>query len=222
MKAERPADAHWWWYLDEQVSAERQRRLKRALVFSVVGVVLLGVLYVIYDRILAAPPNVREAISHVYEGERSLSEGDVTQAIEKFEAAAEVDPENVDAYLWLGVLYEAAGEVEKAESAFEKARALFANEVDFLLQRGLLYMTLNDLDAANRDALAAIELSPDKPEGYFLLGGVAEQAGDLELARNAFEKTSELAEATGNVTMQATARIRLATVLQQLMVVPEQ
>jgi tetratricopeptide (TPR) repeat protein len=222
LQAERPVDARWWWHLNEQVAAKRRRRLKRVVGTTLIALVLVAVLYVLYDRLLAAPPNVRKAVSAVFQGEQAVSEGNLQQAIEQFEKAVELDPENSEALLWLGVLYQNVNDTERAKTAFEEARTHLSSDVDFLLERGLLFLTLGDNESARQDAQAAIDLSPGQPEGYFLLGNVAEQMGDLELAYNAFDRTSQLAAETGQVTLQATARMRLANVLQRLMVAPQQ
>jgi Tfp pilus assembly protein PilF len=86
----------------------------------------------------------------------------------------------------------------------------------------LLYLSLSDFDAANQDANAAIELAPQRPEGYFLLGNVAEQVGDLRLALDSFQQAAALAESPGQTTLQATARVRIASVLQRLAGNPQQ
>lgn len=216
MAAQRPADARWWWYLDEQVAAKRWRRLKWAVAVALAAVILLGLLYVLYDRFLAAPPNVRQANSLVFHGEKAAIEGDVTRAVEQFERATVLDPENAEAQLWLGVLYQMTGSADQAPTAFGRAQALLNDQVAFWFQRGVLYLALNDNDAASKDALSLIELVPGRPEGYFLLGSVAEKSGDLAAARDSFQKAAELADETGAVEMEVTARIRLGTVLQQL------
>jgi tetratricopeptide (TPR) repeat protein len=222
LTARRPVEARWWWYLDEQVAADRRRLFKWVVVGTLVGMSLLALAYLLYDRVLAPPPHVRQANAHVFEGEQAVTGGDLARAIEQFEAAAALDPENAEAYLWLGVLYQTTGDVDQATIALERARAFFSTKVDFFLQRGLFYLALNEVDAAEEDALAAVQVAPERPEGYFLLGSVAEQMGDLELAMGSFQRASELAEAIGNAELMVNARIRLATVLETLMAMPEQ
>ena len=221
MVLHRPADAHWWWYLDEQVAAGRRRALKRAVRAVLSALAVLALLYLLYDRFLALPQPVRQANTHFFRGEQSAVEGDLTQAIEDFETVTALDPDDAEAYLWLGVLYHSTEDPEEATVAFERARTLFETEVEFLFQRGLIYLTVNDFAAAEQDARAVIELAPDRPEAYFLLGSVAEQVGDLELASISFQRTAELAEETKQVELQATARLRLANVLQRQMTLPE-
>lgn len=222
MPAQRPPDARWWWYLNEKVATDRKRRLRRVIGSTLIGLGVLSVLYLLYDHFLAPPPNIRQANSFVFKGERAATEGDLTRAIEQFEAAVALEPDRAEAHLWLGVLYQSTGSLEKAALAFERVQALLGSGPDFLLQRGLLYLSMSDFDAANRDATAAIEMAPERPEGFFLLGNVAEQVGDLRLALDSFQQAADLAESTGQTTLQVTARIRIATVLQRLAVNPQQ
>lgn len=222
MVTQRPADARWWWHLNEHVATNRRHQLMRTARVWLVGICLLATLYVLYDRFLAPPPNVREAQSHFFQGEQAVSEGDLALAVERFEATTVLDPERAEAYLWVGVLLNVMENGDEATAAFAKARTLFETEAEFMFQRGMTYLALNDLDAANQDALAVIELTPDQPRGYFLLGSVAEQMGDFQLAGDSFQRTAELADSADQAALQVTARIRLANVLQRSVVFPQQ
>jgi tetratricopeptide (TPR) repeat protein len=74
----------------------------------------------------------------------------------------------------------------------------------------LLTLSLGDFDAANQDANAAIELAPQRPEGYFLLGNVAEQVGDLRLALDSFQQEAAFGgiDGTGHVAGYRTCAYR--------------
>jgi Flp pilus assembly protein TadD len=222
MAHQRPQDARWWWYLDEKVAADRRRVIKRAVAAVIFGLSLLMALYFLYDRVLAPPPHVRQAATDVFKGEKAAVEGDLTQAVAQFEAAATQVPDDATAQLWLGVLYQDMGRTDEATCAFERAQETLGSGPEFLLQRGLLYLMLNDFDAAGNDALAAIELDPERPEGYFLQGSVAEAIGDLELALASFRRASELAESTGDPELYVIARLRMGAVMQRVGTIPPQ
>jgi tetratricopeptide (TPR) repeat protein len=221
MAAQRPPGARWWWRLDERVAADRQRRLKRVVAGTLMGVGLLALAFLFYERVLAPPPHIRQANARFFEGEQLIAEGELAQAIEQFEAATALDPGRTEAYMWLGVLYQATGDAEQAAAAFERAQTLLKDDQAlFLFQRGMFYLVLDDTDAAYKDALAAIEAAPDWPEGYFLLGNVAELSGDLELAVASLRQADTLAEAAGDAELQVTIRMRLAMTLEALMANP--
>jgi len=220
MPAQRPPDARWWWHLNEKVAADRKRRLRRVIGAALIGVGVLLVLYLLYDQFLAPLPNIRQANALVFEGEQAANEGDLTRAIERFEAAVALQPDRAEAHLWLGVLHRSTGNAVKAALAFEQAQAFLGNGPDYLLQRGLFYLALNDFNLARQDASAVIKLAPQRPEGYFLLGNVAERVGDLRLALDSFQQAAEMAESTEQTALQATSRVRIAGILERLATMP--
>jgi len=224
LAANRPTQARWWWYLDEQVAATRQRRIKRGLGATLLLALLLGGLYLLYDNVLAPPRHIREANAHFSDGEHAAVEGDWREAIEHFQVAATLNPERAEIYIWLGALYEKVGQTKQSQIAFQRAQTTVGaeSEIDFQLHRGWVYLSLNEAQAAYQDAWSVTQTAPDQPEGHFLLGVAAEQAGDLERALSAFERTSVTAEATGDAELQALARLRMAEVLQKLAAMPEE
>jgi tetratricopeptide (TPR) repeat protein len=215
LEGQRPPDAHWWWHLDDYVATERNRRLKRTAAFVLGTLVTLGVLYFLYEAFLAPPPAVRQANAHLSDGERMVESGDLYGAIEELEAAVVLDPEMADAHLWLGVLYQMTDQGAKSDEAFARAREFYGGDSQFLFERGMLYLMLDDPERAGADAAAAIGLAPERPEGYFLQGSVAEQMGDVEVALNAFQRASDLAEATNQPALQVTARMHIAALLER-------
>jgi tetratricopeptide (TPR) repeat protein len=217
--ARSPGDA-WWWYLDQQVATERRRALIRTLKVGGAALLVLVLTVVLYDRFLAPPPEIRQANTHAAAGRAAALAGDYDQAIGRFEAVVELDPERADVYLWLGVLYHETGAPVRAENAFERARSSLGDELTFLLQRGMLYLEVGDLEASTQDALEVIERAPDLPDGYFLQGSIAERRGDLDAALESFQRASDLAEETGSGEMRAMARVRIATILQQQITAP--
>ncbi len=220
LAAERPDDGRWWWYLDRAVSERRIGYVKRAIAISLGLVILLAAAYFLYERFLAPPPNVREAYGRMLKGEAAAAEGKLDEAIVHFEAAASADPQEEEAYLWLGVLYQIQGQPQASRAAFEQARVLIKargeadDQVQFYVWRGTVYARLGDVEAATDDALQAISLDPESAEAHFLLGQAAELAGDAETAAQAYMRAIELAEASGDIELEAIVRVRLAAVLQ--------
>jgi tetratricopeptide (TPR) repeat protein len=217
LATQRPPGARWWWYLDEQVTADRRRRLRQTLVGVLVGLGVLALAYFFYENFVAPPPHIRQATAQFYDGERAVTKGDWARAIEHFESAVAFDPEYAEAHLWLGVLYQETDAADRAAVAFEQAQRHFDTESYFLFQRALFYLASGDTGAASGDAQRAIEAFPDRPEGYYVQGHVAEELGDLELAVASFRRVIELAEASGAVELEVNARLRLATLTEALL-----
>jgi tetratricopeptide (TPR) repeat protein len=224
LAANRPTSARWWWYLDEQVAVTRQRRIKQGLGAALLLALFLVGLYHLYDNVLAPPWHIREANARFSDGEWAVAEGDWRKALEHFKDAATLNPDRAETYIWLGALYEKMGQTAQSQIAFQRAQTAWGAGIgiDFWLHRGWIYLSLGEEKAAYQDAWSITQAAPDQPEGHFLLGAAAEQAGDFGSALAAFERTSATAEATGNAELQALARLRIAKVLQRLMAMPQE
>jgi hypothetical protein len=70
-----------WWYLDQELSAQRTKRVQRTLatVAAVVGAVLL--LYFAFTTLFPVDPNVQGATSAVISGQQNALDGDMEAAL---------------------------------------------------------------------------------------------------------------------------------------------
>ncbi len=214
--AVQPDRVRWWWFLDEAVALQRRQQLRRVLVWALVAVILLAVTWLVYDRFIAPPPHVRQAFHHSTTGGRLVEEGDLRAALAEFEAAAVLNPDDPDPWLWQGVIHFELNELDRAELAFEAARSLYETDLDFLLDRGMTYLRVGDLDAANADVEQAILENPDAGSGYYLRASIAGERGDYPAAIADLERAEELAHAAGDMQLEATARTQRAMVMQLL------
>lgn len=220
--AERPdptavkaGQMRWWWFLDEVTGYEGQQRLRRVLIGGLAAVLVLGSAWVIYERFLAPPREVRMSYRHVNNGAILAKTGDLEAALAEFEAAAELTPDNPDPWLWQGVAHVEMGEMEEAEAAFERARSLFASELDFMIERSKCYARMGDLDRAGADAEQAILENPDSGWGYYQRGEIYFQGGDYGAAVVYYQIAAELARESGDVTLEAAALEQRAAVIQR-------
>ena len=216
IRTQRPPEARWWWHLDQKVAADRKRTYVRAAGIGLLGLAFVLILTYLIGRILASPTAASQSYARRLIGQQSAIDGDLVGAIVQFESAAELNPDDVDAYLWLGVLHETTGNTEEATVAFERAQALIDNGPEFLLQRGLIYLNIDESDAASKDAEAAVQLAPGQPEGYYLRGMVAERKDELDLAVAYFERAGDLAELIDQPQLQLLARMRYGAVLERM------
>ena len=210
----QPDRARWWWFLDEAVSRERARRLRRWLVGTLVAALALAGAWLVYDRFLAPPPQVREAFRRSAAGEALVGEGDLRAALAEFEAAAALTPDDPDPWVWQGVIHFELDEMDDAQAAFETARRLYERDADFLLDRTMAYLRVGNLPAASADAEQFILDNPDSGRGYYVRAGVATEQGDYAAAVADLERAAELARAAGDTQLEATARTQRAMVIQ--------
>ena len=209
-----PDRGRWWWYLDEAVSHERKRRLHRWLLGTLGIVLILAATWLAYDRFIAPPPEVRQALEHSASGEALIQEGDLRAALAEFEAATDLNPDNPELWIWQGVIHSELDDLDNSHTAFEKARSLYEKDLDFSLQRGMTYLRVGDLSAARADAEQAVRENPDSGHAYFVRAGVATEAGDYAAAIADLERAAELAQAAGDAQLEATARAQRAMVIQ--------
>jgi tetratricopeptide (TPR) repeat protein len=212
--AVQPDQARWWWFLDEIVAQERKQRLRQVLKWAAIAVFILVVAWLVYDRFLAQPPEVREAYVHSGTGERLVQEGDLRAALAEFEAAAALDPDGPDYWLWVGVIHSEFGESDEAESAFATAHSLCETDYDFLLNRSQKYLWVGNVEAASADVEQAILEIPDSARGYYTRSFIFESQGDYASAVADLEQAAELAREAGDTPLEASARLRLAMMLQ--------
>lgn len=210
----QPDRVRWWWFLDEEVARQRVQRLRRALVWGLVVVLLLTGLWLLYDRFIAPPPQVRQALQRSGNGEALVEKGDLRAALAEFEAAAALTPDDPLLWMWQGVLHTELHEPDEARMAFETARGLYQTNFDFLLDRALAYLRAKDLAAASADVEQAIQERPDLGRGYYLRASVRAELGDYIAAVADLERAADLAQAAGDAQLEAAARVQRAMMMQ--------
>jgi len=214
--AARPDRARWWWFLDEAVVQERRLKLRQVLVWSLAGFALLVAAWLAYDRFLAPPVEARQVFRHIATGESQVEAGNLGAALAEFEAAAALAPTDPALWIWQGVIRFELGELDAAETAFDTARSLYETDLDFLLARSITYLRVGDLDAASTDVEQAILESPDLGMAYYVRASIAVEQEEYGAAIADLERAAELAQAAGDVQLEATARVQLGVIAQRM------
>ncbi len=121
-----------------------------------------------------------------------LQTGESAKADQAITRALEVDPNNADAYRWLGRIHDQRGEIEEALVAFEAAISLRPDVWLYREEPGisLIYLDRHEEAAAYFDWM--IRLSPDNYRGYSNLGFSRLQLGDKAEAERLFRRSLEL------------------------------
>jgi len=141
----------------------------------------LGIIYLRADR-----PDL--AALHLERAARLLPP---EQAAEAQELLAQTNqPER---WLRLGDLLLANGEYQAAARAFDQAAALGAPSADVAVGLSAALIELNEWEAAQAVLLQAIQAAPQDARLYNNLGLLARRQGNLEAARQYFNKAIELA-----------------------------
>jgi tetratricopeptide (TPR) repeat protein len=215
-----PAQARWWWYLDAAAAKQRRQRFRRVAAGASAVIVLLIGVWLAYKRFLAPPPEVSQAFRRMETGRSQVTNGNLQAALEDFDAATELTPDDPEPWLWKGVLHDQLGEPAKAENAFATAEPLYETASGFVLNRGQIYLQAGDLEKAKADAGTAIDLDPRSGWGYYLRAGIAVAEGNYDASLADLERAAELAGKNGNGRLQALAASRRAQLMQMRPISP--
>ncbi|MBL7199526.1 MAG: tetratricopeptide repeat protein [Anaerolineae bacterium] len=209
-----PSIEEWWWYLDRRVAAERARRFRRWLWSATGAAVLFAVLAVLYVRYLRPPEAVRLRHDFVYAAEAQLQKGDYVAALDSFQRALELAPEDPELSLMIGILYELLERPREAAESFARAEASYGDRALALSMRSQRYALLGQFDKSEADALEAVALDEQLALAYWSLGSAYEgQARTLE-AIAAFRQCADKARQQEQNELYVIASTRLATLMQ--------
>jgi tetratricopeptide (TPR) repeat protein len=108
------------------------------------------------------------------------------KALEEFNKALELDPQNFDANLELARTYQRMNRTIEAEEAYKKAANLNTRRYLGFTYLGAFYFNLSRYEEAEQPWLKVIELAPDYFKGYANLGALYVEKGLNDKAENMF------------------------------------
>lgn len=98
--------------------------------------------------------------------------GDTAKSISSYTTVIELEPDNYDAYMQLGVIYGARGN-DLAIQYYSNALRVNPSSVEALYNRGLYYQESGQLEKAEGDYLTIIAKNPGYQDAYYNLGFIA-------------------------------------------------
>lgn len=203
--AERAHDPDaWWWHLPELAQQQRRQKLRRMLMTGAVAVVVVVVGIILMRTVFAPDPLVVASSNAMEAAQRAILED---QDLELALGALNLGLENVekivaergksltdynitDLLTWRGVILQELGHVEEAEADFAAAKA--QNPWEMYAHRLTAYRYLGKPEMALPDAQSLVELDPEHPAAYLLLGDVYNELDNLSAANEAYKKAEEL------------------------------
>ena len=158
--------AEWWWQLDREVQKNRIQRIRRAVLTLLVVVIIGAVALVVINRVMPTDPMYQAALSKQMAGQRLIEDGtDYPKAIQAFQEATALTPDDAEPWLWLGVTQRKIGDNEAAEKSFARARSILGQDLELYIQRGLILSGIGLQDDARADLDAALKIDPEEPRG---------------------------------------------------------
>ena len=144
------------------------------------------------DAVLAALtldadlPQVRLSLATIYRGT-----GRVEQAEDQVRQVIEAYPNNSDAHRLLGQILDSQRRVDEAVAEYTRAIALRPSYWRNNFELGLTYYQANRRPLAASQFRRVTELMPESARAFQVLGGVYQTMGELELARQYYERSLE-------------------------------
>jgi tetratricopeptide (TPR) repeat protein len=210
----RAPESHWWWYLDERVAQRRAKKLRRLAWGALAGAIVVAILAALYVRFLRPDEATRQRLEYVFNAESAIQRGEYDAALRAYQNAIEVAPDDAEAMLMVGVMYEALGGAQEAEEQYAKAEAIYGSRAVFLAARAQQYNLLGWYDRAAADSLAAIELDDSLAHPYCTLASAYEGQQKIPQAIAAFQTCADKAREQDKNELYVIAITRMATLMQ--------
>lgn len=136
---------------------------------------------------------------HFEKGNEFSRAGDFAKAVEEYQKALDIEPEDVDTMTNLGVAFYNLGQLNEAVEQYLNAVELAPNDADIHSNLAAAYVQLHqlsgestELDQALAEYQKAIELNPNLSQAHFGLGVVYSLMGQNEAAIEALKEFQKL------------------------------
>lgn len=212
----KPAASLRWWFLDQAFQNQMRDRLRRTgltLGGLVAGLILL---VVIYNRFFAPDPVVAKRYGLQMDADQSISQGDLSGALNSVNQALELVPQDGGMLIMRGVLYDRLGRKADAQVEFMQAESILNNDEQFLLQRAEDWMKVGATPEGLKDVQDCIREYPNSAQGYYYYGRINELTQNYTQAIDAYNQASALAEKQGKIELNATIRMTMAMLMQNI------
>jgi tetratricopeptide (TPR) repeat protein len=130
-----------------------------------------------------------DAVSLNISGDRLYERGKLQEAVEEFQRALTLDPNNVNVSNSLGVCYAQMGKLEEAVTEFLRVTSLKPSDFMGQYNLGCALLSLGREDEAEQAFTRSSELDPERATPYFQLAKLCRKHDRLEEALNYLGKT---------------------------------
>lgn len=211
-----PTATERWWRLDDEVALARRRTWQRIGIGAVI-IALIGLSGFLLRGVLFPHDPVGDA---VFAAQAALRDGDGARAINAIDLGLTNVPTSTTLLIWKAALLEQQAQ-PNASGIYAQAQAMMP-ERDFVLEKSQVNLMLGNYEQVISDTTQLINAYPDLAEAYFIRASGYESRNDNAQAIQDLEAAARIAEASGNDTLYATARVRMGMLMQNAGVGPQQ
>jgi tetratricopeptide (TPR) repeat protein len=137
----------------------------------------------------------RDEIRHLYTlGEVRLASGDEEGSTEAYQAVLDLDPEDPNAHLEIGLYHERRGEVERAEEHFVEALKQDPGNPRALYSYASLYYATDDLETAEEFLVRAVAIDASYSPALSALASIRARRGDYAASLDYIERAVAVGE----------------------------
>jgi tetratricopeptide (TPR) repeat protein len=137
----------------------------------------------------------RDEIRHLYTlGEVRLASGDEEGSAEAYQAVLDLDPEDPNAHLEIGLYHERRGEVERAEEHFVEALKQDPGNPRALYSYASLYYATDDLETAEEFLVRAVAIDASYSPALSALASIRARRGDYAASLDYIERAVAVGE----------------------------
>jgi tetratricopeptide (TPR) repeat protein len=133
-----------------------------------------------------------DAISLNISGDRLYEKGKLKEAVEEFQRALTLDPNNVNVSNSLGVCYAQMGKLQEAVTEFLRVTSVKPSDFMGQYNLGCALLNLRREDEAEQAFTRSVELDPKSAAPYFQLAKLCRKHSRLEEALHYLRQTVEL------------------------------
>lgn len=122
---------------------------------------------VVADTKVYTPTSSEEARINYNKGVASFKNNDLDNALKFYEKAISIDPNYIDAYDNLGLVFRHQGNLEKAEFYYKKSIEIYPKGYLAHQNLAIVYALQKLSDKALNEYEIMIKIDPNDPEGYY-------------------------------------------------------
>jgi tetratricopeptide (TPR) repeat protein len=163
--------------------------MKKTVIIILSAIFLLGLILLFkLDGVKAFFSKESRSAASVQMGVSALTRGDTAHGVRKLEAAVGLNPNNAEAYYYLGRAYQQAGDLAtKQIQAYQRSLEIRPDLVEARIALGSVYWASEMKAEAEREFEGVLEIDPSNVAANNNLGRIRMERGDYPLAEKYFK-----------------------------------